>query len=133
MVALVLLALFGAGAVAEPQDRPESSDVVVTAPRSCARNGALPDLACLNAELEREARGPISTKLDSASDQRRQAPSRIGTYSAAATRQRMGRGFGKGAFAVRPPRPSFPPNPILPSRASAPRVAEPVTPALRNN
>jgi hypothetical protein len=66
------------------------------------------DYACLNGQLTAAARDgqPVPPVADQTSSQA-DVPSRVGTFSYSATRQRMGSNFGRSAQPDRPPAPNY--------------------------
>lgn len=115
----LLAAAVGTATLAMPagaQSRPASpmADVVVTGERAasrCAARGRM-DVACLNREVAAaaaSARPPVPA--DPMKELR--APIRAGTFSRAATEQRMGSNFGRAATPYRPGA-AFRASPILP-------------------
>lgn len=126
-MALVLAAPATAQRAPDKQDaterRQEKSDIRVTGRRPGSTcNGtasAQPiDYACLNRELKTAATSaqPAPSATDAIASQTT-TPSKVGTFSHAATAQRMGKNFGKSAQPYRPPAPQYT-NPV---RGAPPR------------
>jgi hypothetical protein len=114
-LAPALLLGLAAGAPGAAAQADSADPVVVTGrlpARSCTRvtpkGGRELDLDCLNGALVAKARaseGAPPAVPSARSDMA--VPSRVGTFSYSATRQRMGPNFGKSARPFRPSSPSY--------------------------
>jgi hypothetical protein len=110
---LALAALLAAGAGARAGEAPPSvGEVMVPGhpPAACPLSAQArgPDYACLNRQLQTAAgaaQPPVPT-IDAAAREA-QSPSRAGTFSQAATAERLGKNFGVSARPYRPAPPAY--------------------------
>ncbi len=93
-------------------------EVIVNGKRQPACSSTAPgghglNLACLNGQVKAaaEAGNPAPPAIDATTAQAN-TPSKVGTFSEAATSERLGKNFGKSAMPYRPPAPVYA-NPIM--------------------